>query len=63
MDRHVNKEYASIHGLKNFRDASAKLALADAGDAIQSKRVATAQVISGTGGLRLAGMFLVCFRY
>ncbi|EGD74774.1 glutamic-oxaloacetic transaminase 1 [Salpingoeca rosetta] len=61
LDAHLNKEYASIQGPKDFRDASAKLALADADNALAEGRVTTVQSISGTGGLRVAGIFLAQF--
>eukprot|EP00043_Microstomoeca_roanoka_P000758 m.28944 g.28944 ORF g.28944 m.28944 type:complete len:446 (-) comp10489_c0_seq4:836-2173(-) len=61
LDAALDKEYASIHGTQTFREETARLALDNAGHAIHDGRVATVQTISGTGGLRVAGMFLAEF--
>jgi aspartate aminotransferase len=57
----VNKEYAGIAGLKDFVDLSLKFAYGDDSKALQEKRVAGVQTISGTGGVRLAGEFFSKF--
>ena len=59
IDTNLNKEYASIHGPVDFRSVTAQLAIGDAGNALAEGRVSTVQSISGTGGLRVAGIFLV----
>ena len=48
-------------GLPSFTAASAKLALADAGNIIADKRNITTQAISGTGALRVGSAFLAKF--
>jgi aspartate aminotransferase len=54
----VNHEYAPIQGPPEFCTLSAKLLFGDNHVAITEKRVASAQALSGTGALRLAGEFL-----
>jgi len=55
------KEYAGITGIKEFNDASVKFAYGNAGNVIQDGRLAVAQVLSGTGGGRLAFEFYARF--
>lgn len=52
------KEYLPIVGLADFNKASAKLIFGADSPAIQEKRVATVQCLSGSGSLRVGGEFL-----
>lgn len=56
----VNKEYLGIDGLPSFKKATVKLILGDA-KAIAEDRIACVQTLSGTGALRIAGMFIAKF--
>eukprot|EP01018_Ginkgo_biloba_P016418 Gb_29504 [translate_table: standard] len=58
QNRSRNKEYLPIAGLANFNKLSAKLMLGDGSPAIEEKRVATVQCLSGTGSLRVGAEFL-----
>lgn len=55
------KEYAGIVGIKEFNDASLKFAYGADSPVIKENRVAAAQVLSGTGGGRLAFEFYARF--
>ncbi|GLT48571.1 hypothetical protein SLA2020_221880 [Shorea laevis] len=52
------KEYLPIVGLAEFNKQSAKLIFGAESPAIQEKRVATVQCLSGTGSLRVGAEFL-----
>lgn len=53
-----DKEYLEISGLKEFKEASALLAY---GSSVSLEQVAICQSLSGTGALRLGGIFLSKF--
>jgi len=53
----INKEYLGIDGLPSFKKETVKLILGNA-KAIAENRVACTQTLSGTGSLRVAGMFV-----
>jgi len=55
------KEYAGITGIKEFNDASVKFAYGNDAAVIKEKRLAVTQVLSGTGGGRLAFEFYARF--
>ncbi|EDQ90672.1 uncharacterized protein MONBRDRAFT_21358 [Monosiga brevicollis MX1] len=55
LQENLNKEYAAITGVDEFRGLAARLAYGPNSPALQDKRVATAQALSGTGALRVAG--------
>jgi aspartate aminotransferase, mitochondrial len=55
------KEYAGIVGIKEFNDASVKFAYGADSPVIKENRIAAAQVLSGTGGGRLAFEFYARF--
>mmetsp|Transcript_35272 Transcript_35272/g.51807 ORF Transcript_35272/g.51807 Transcript_35272/m.51807 type:complete len:410 (-) Transcript_35272:113-1342(-) len=55
------KEYAGITGIKEFVDASLAFAYGKDSPAIKEKRIAAAQVLSGTGGGRIAFEFMARF--
>jgi len=55
------KEYAGIVGIKEFNDASLKFAYGADSPVIKENRIAAAQVLSGTGGGRLAFEFYARF--
>jgi len=55
------KEYAGITGIKEFVDASLEFAYGKDSPAIKEKRIAAAQVLSGTGGGRIAFEFMARF--
>ncbi|KAK1289931.1 hypothetical protein QJS10_CPB18g01159 [Acorus calamus] len=57
-DRSRVKEYLPITGLADFNRSSAKLIFGANSPAIQEKRVATVQCLSGTGSLRVGSEFL-----
>jgi aspartate aminotransferase len=56
--QNLNHEYSPIQGPPEFCTLSAQLLFGENHVAITEKRVATAQALSGTGALRLAGEFL-----
>uniref|UniRef100_A0A0D6QXU4 Aspartate aminotransferase n=1 Tax=Araucaria cunninghamii TaxID=56994 RepID=A0A0D6QXU4_ARACU len=58
QDRSRYKEYLPITGLAEFNKLSAKLILGSDSPAIQERRVATVQCLSGTGSLRVGAEFL-----
>eukprot|EP00730_Choanoeca_flexa_P010617 TRINITY_DN1912_c0_g1_i1.p1 TRINITY_DN1912_c0_g1~~TRINITY_DN1912_c0_g1_i1.p1 ORF type:complete len:429 (+),score=86.66 TRINITY_DN1912_c0_g1_i1:79-1365(+) len=58
VDENLNKEYAPITGVNDFRRLAAELAYAPSAAPLQDKRVATAQALSGTGALRVAAVLL-----
>ncbi|KAG0563326.1 hypothetical protein M758_8G021200 [Ceratodon purpureus] len=57
-DRSRNKEYQPITGIAQFNKLSAKLILGANSPAIAENRVATVQVLSGTGALRVGAEFI-----
>jgi aspartate aminotransferase, cytoplasmic len=61
QDATLDHEYSNIDGIASFTAASIKLMLGDNSSAILSKRVASAQTISGTGACRLGADFLARF--
>lgn len=58
VDKGLDKEYAGVLGIPEFRTATAELLLTKDCPFISNNQIASAQTISGTGGLRLIGMFL-----
>jgi aspartate aminotransferase, cytoplasmic len=54
-------EYLPLEGLPEFISSHARLVFGDASEAIASKRVASIQAVSGTGGLRVGAEFLMKF--
>ncbi|XP_075924374.1 aspartate aminotransferase, mitochondrial isoform X1 [Petromyzon marinus] len=56
-----DKEYLPIGGLAEFTKASAELALGQDSEVIKSGRYITVQCISGTGSLRVGGVFMSRF--
>ncbi|KAH9305334.1 hypothetical protein KI387_009738, partial [Taxus chinensis] len=58
QDRSRYKEYLPITGLADFNKLSSKLILGNDSPAIQERRVATVQCLSGTGSLRVGAEFL-----
>eukprot|EP01062_Namystynia_karyoxenos_P070177 TRINITY_DN65565_c0_g1_i1.p2 TRINITY_DN65565_c0_g1~~TRINITY_DN65565_c0_g1_i1.p2 ORF type:complete len:458 (+),score=160.41 TRINITY_DN65565_c0_g1_i1:96-1376(+) len=58
---HQNHEYAGITGLPQYVPLAQKLLLGEDSPALKDGRVASAQTISGTGALRVAGAFLSRF--
>jgi aspartate aminotransferase len=54
----LNHEYAPIQGPPEFCSVAAQLLFGENHKAIKENRVATAQALSGTGALRIAGEFL-----
>jgi len=61
LEQGLDKEYAGIMGYESFRKEAAKLAFGKDDENLKNKLYVTAQAISGTGALRLAGMFLQKF--
>lgn len=55
---HVNKEYLPIDGLAELKTATQELTFGVDFPAIREQRIVSAQVLSGTGGLRVAGEFV-----
>uniref|UniRef100_A0A7S2ZC68 aspartate transaminase n=3 Tax=Rhodosorus marinus TaxID=101924 RepID=A0A7S2ZC68_9RHOD len=60
-DPSMNHEYLPVEGLKEFRDATAKLAFGEDSLAIREGRCVTVQALSGTGALRVGLEFLSRF--
>ncbi|XP_076322399.1 glutamate oxaloacetate transaminase 2 isoform X1 [Tachypleus tridentatus] len=58
MAKHMDKEYAAIHGLQEFCQASAVLAFSENSSVIKEGLNATIQGISGTGSLTMGAFFL-----
>ena len=54
----ADKEYLPIAGLAEFRAAAARMLFGESCAALAEGRVATAQALSGTGGLQLAAVLL-----
>jgi aspartate aminotransferase len=54
----VNKEYLPIDGLASFKKATTELILGSGSKSIAEGRVACTQALSGTGALRIGGMFI-----
>lgn len=61
LERNLDKEYAGIMGYESFRRSAAELAFSKDDDNIRNKLYVTAQSVSGTGALRVAGIFLEKF--
>ena len=57
----LDKEYLGITGETTFQKLAAELAYGADSDVIKQGRVATSQTISGTGALRIGGVFLARF--
>lgn len=57
-DMSLNHEYLPILGLESFSVAAAKMLLGSDHQAIKDGKVTSIQVLSGTGGLRIAAEFL-----
>mmetsp|Transcript_7345 Transcript_7345/g.22394 ORF Transcript_7345/g.22394 Transcript_7345/m.22394 type:complete len:418 (+) Transcript_7345:61-1314(+) len=57
----TNHEYLGIDGLKDFKDATAKLILGEDCAALREGRVVTVQALSGTGSLRVGMEFLALY--
>ncbi|KAI4467871.1 aspartate aminotransferase [Holotrichia oblita] len=57
-DETLNKAYLPVLGLESFRNVATKLLLGNESPALLEGRVFSAQVLSGTGGLRVAAEFL-----
>jgi aspartate aminotransferase len=57
-DNSNNKEYLPIDGLPAFRAETVKLILGKESKAIAEGRVACCQALSGTGALRIGGIFV-----
>jgi len=60
-DGNPNHEYAPIGGEPAFNNAAAELLFGKDSKALQEKRVASIQTLSGTGALRVAAEFFVRF--
>lgn len=60
-DKKMNKEYAGISGIPEFTKLSAEFAFGENSRVIKENLNATAQCISGTGGLRLGAAFIKAF--
>lgn len=60
-DRSLNREYLPITGDAEFATAAAELMLGADSKALNSGLVASAQTLSGTGALRVAGEFCTMF--
>ena len=58
MVENLDHEYAGIDGIPSFKQRCIELAYDTASEPIQSKRIAAAQGISGTGSFRLGMEFL-----
>jgi len=54
----MNKEYLPIDGLAAFKKATTELILGTGSKSIAEGRVACTQTLSGTGALRIGGMFV-----
>lgn len=63
VQKNLDKEYAAITGVNEFRGLAAKLAYVDDCAPLNEGRVATSQALSGTGALRVAGHLLYNFMY
>lgn len=59
----ADHEYSGIDGVPAFREAALQLAFAQSSEPLTAQRVASAQAISGTGALRIAGDFLARFAH
>jgi len=57
----LNKEYCPIDGVPAFKQETVKLILGHDSQAIAEQRVACCQSLSGTGALRIGGMFVAKF--
>ncbi len=56
--KRLDKEYSGITGEAGFQSLAAKLAYGEDSAVIKEGRIATSQTISGTGSLRIGGVFL-----
>lgn len=61
LSQNLNHEYLPTHGCPIFRAAAKKLAFGGDSKVVSEDRVASAQSISGTGGLRIGGLFIKKF--
>ncbi|EPT25025.1 aspartate aminotransferase [Toxoplasma gondii ME49] len=60
-DPNLYKEYLPIDGLPELKKQTQELLFGEDSSAIAEERICSAQVLSGTGGLRVAGEFLRYF--
>lgn len=60
-DSSVDHEYLPILGLPEFTKAAAKLMFGGSSKGLREDRIVSAQTISGTGAVHLAGLFLARF--
>ena len=61
LSQNLNHEYLPTHGCPVFRGVAKKLAFGAESQIIKDDRIASAQSISGTGGLRIGGLFIKKF--
>lgn len=61
LEKNLNKEYLPIQGLADFCNCTVELLLGNNSKAVQEKRVATVQSLSGTGSLRVGAAFIEKF--
>jgi aspartate/tyrosine/aromatic aminotransferase len=54
----IDKEYLPVQGLEAFLQHTSKVILGEGSKALQEKRVAVVQTLSGTNALRIAAEFL-----
>ena len=57
----MDKEYAGITGIPEFNRLAAELAYGSGSKQLKEGLISTAQAISGTGALRVGGVFLKRF--
>lgn len=57
VEEDLDKEYAGIMGYEAMRRAAVELALGKDDESVNNKLYSTAQTVSGTGALRVAGIF------
>ncbi|CAM9368066.1 unnamed protein product [Chrysoparadoxa australica] len=62
LDKKMNHEYAGIHGVPDFIKLSLEFAYGQGAQALQDKRVAGVQTLSGTGACRILGEFVNKFQ-
>ena len=61
LDQGCDHEYLPITGLPSFVDCATKLAFGEDCEPLNTGRIAASQVLSGTGGLRVAANFMQRF--
>jgi aspartate aminotransferase len=61
VSKDLDKEYAGILGYEDFQESAVTLAFGKNFSKLADKSYVAAQTVSGTGALRLAGMFLAKF--